>query len=153
MRRRSVKVKSARVCVCLCLLRGCQLHTRSVSERNTEKDKALRSYFIFIFSGNLSKKTQTYRISGVHTFCRPDAVPRLLMHSFMCLPNILYFMCKHRLAPPPRHISRLRCRQKSMPNSSAVTFLLPSPSSRSTLQNIFHLHARNAAAELFQKKK
>lgn len=127
---------------------ACQLHTRSISERNAEKKN---EGILFLTSGNLLKTHKQTELrkthSGVHTFCRADTKLGPLMHSFMHLPNILYFMCKHCLSLPPPRISQLRHIHKFMHNNSAGTLFSTARHILSTRLKNGNLisHTRNAA--------
>lgn len=122
----------------------------AISERNTEKNKALRSYFyvflLFSLQGIHPKTPQTYRIQVFARSLgwRRAAAPHAFIHVFA-----KHILCANTAPchPAPSNLEVRRCRQKCKRNSPPVGFFsLLSCSTLHTSENFqFHLHARNAA--------
>lgn len=109
------------------------------------------SFFFFSHFREYVAKAQTNIIQKNTFRCshipQADTKLRPLMHSFMCSPNILNFIYKHRLSlhPPSYHTFKARTHtHKPVHNSSAGTHSFHT-SEKKTLVGNFILHTRNAA--------
>lgn len=111
------------------MLQHASFTPEAISERNTEKDKALRSYFyvflLFSLQGIRPKNKPPTNIqdSGVRTFCRPTpSRGSSCIHSCVC--QTCYILCANTVSchTASSYLAVRRCRQKCKRNSPPVGF-------------------------------